>query len=191
MNKLNLDIIYLIFGFLDFLSKIRFRSISKYMYKLQIHDFYNISNKYLKLLDDKILLNYPFITYLNAFNNLKITNKGIEHLNLIKLNAAYNPNITNINHMANYITELDASGEFCGITDKGIANLKNLIKLNAFDNSQITNINHMNKLVELCASGEFCGISNAGIKELKNLKEIIVFKNNKITLNNIYNSLKI
>jgi hypothetical protein len=64
MDKLHHDIIYLIFGSLDFLSKIQCRSISKYMYLLEIYDFYDIEEKYLMLLNDKILLNYPFIKYL-------------------------------------------------------------------------------------------------------------------------------
>jgi hypothetical protein len=46
MNKLYFDIIYLIFESLDFLSKIRLRSISKYMHTFEIHDFYNIEKKY-------------------------------------------------------------------------------------------------------------------------------------------------
>ena len=77
MNTLHFNVIYLFFGSLDFLSKIRFRCTSKYTHLLEIHDFYDIEIKYLYLLNDKILLNYPFIKYLNAFNNLKISNKGI------------------------------------------------------------------------------------------------------------------
>jgi hypothetical protein len=102
MNKINLDINYLIFGFLDFLSKIRFRSISKYNYLLEICDFYNIEEKYLDLLNDEILLNYHFITHLDASDN---------------------PNIKNINHLKKLI-QLDASNNsvinICGIADFGI-----------------------------------------------------------------------
>jgi hypothetical protein len=42
MNKLYNDIIYLFFEFLDFLSKIRFRCISKYSNTLEIYDFYGV-----------------------------------------------------------------------------------------------------------------------------------------------------
>jgi hypothetical protein len=66
MNKLNFDIIYLIFD-KTFLSKMGFGCVSKYMHfsflqkRTEIHDFYNISKKYINLLNDEILLNYPFI----------------------------------------------------------------------------------------------------------------------------------
>jgi hypothetical protein len=63
MNKLDINIINLIFRFFYFQLKIKFRCISKYMHKLEIHDFYNIDKKYLNLLDDRILLNYLFIKY--------------------------------------------------------------------------------------------------------------------------------
>jgi hypothetical protein len=81
--------------------KIKFRCVSKYTNLLEIYDFCNIDNKYLRLLNDKILLNYPFIRYLNACNN---------------------PKITNINFMDKLI-ELNACGE-SEIDDYGIKNLK-------------------------------------------------------------------
>jgi hypothetical protein len=94
MNKLCLDIVYIIFDKLYFLSKIKLRYVSKYMHKLEIYDFYNISDKYLKLLNDEILLNYPFIKYLNAFDNSKITN--VNHMDkLIELKASFNCGICN------------------------------------------------------------------------------------------------
>lgn len=74
MINFNLDILYLIFHNLDFLSKIRFRNVAKYYRSLNIYNFYNISNKYLYLLDDNILSKYSFIKYLQASNNFKITN---------------------------------------------------------------------------------------------------------------------
>lgn len=40
-----------------------FRTISKYLYKLEIHDFENIPIKYQQMLNDNILSNYPFIKY--------------------------------------------------------------------------------------------------------------------------------
>jgi flagellin-specific chaperone FliS len=208
MNKLNLDVIYLIFEFLDFLSKITFRGTTKYMYKLEIHDFYNIEKKYLKLLNDEILLNYPYIKYLNASGNRNITNvnhmgkslielnasgtfcginnKGIKNLNLLKLYAYYNPKIYNVNHMENII-ELDASYN-CGISDEGIKNLKNLQKLCATDNFKIKNINHMTQsLIELDASYD-CGISDEGITKL-NLQILYSHCNEKIKNVNHMNKL--
>jgi hypothetical protein len=106
---------YIIFGSLDFLSKIRFRCISKYMNSLEIYDFKNIDKKYLLLLTDKILFNYHFVKYLNANNNKKITN---------------------VNHMEKLI-ELDASGKYSGINDNGIKNITSLIKLNVKNNKKI------------------------------------------------------
>jgi hypothetical protein len=157
MNKLDINIIYLIFGFLIFPSKIKFRSISKYMHKLEIHDFYNIRKKYLNLLDDKILLNYPFIKYLNASGYYcKISDEGIKQLNLKKLNVCDNQKITNINHMGNTLIELNASF-LCIINNESIKNL-HLRKLNACNNKNITSVNHMKEtLTELNAS-ENCGI---------------------------------
>jgi hypothetical protein len=139
------------------------------MHLLQIYDLYNIERKYLDLLNDKILLNYPFVKYLNASYNPTITNVnhmqnlseldascsgindiGIIKLNLEKLNISRNNKISNLNHM-NKLVELDASG-CSGIYDNGIKHL-NLIKLNVMFNKNITNINHMDKLTELIASG--------------------------------------
>jgi hypothetical protein len=107
------------------------------MNKLEIYDFYNIEEGYLIRLNNKILLNYPFIKYLNASNNKKITN---------------------IDHMNNLI-ELDAGWD-CGITNKGLQKI-NLIILNANNNNKITNVNHMDKLIELDA-GWNCGIDDNG-----------------------------
>jgi hypothetical protein len=203
MNETSVDIVHIIFGFLDFISKIRFRSTSKYNNKLEIHDFYNIEKKYLDLLDDKILLNYPYIKYLNARNNQKITNvnhmakslteldasgklcgisdEGIIDLkNITKLNVNNNFKITNINHMAKSLTELDASGCCCTITNKAIENLKNIIKLNVSFNSRITDINHMNNISELNASSFLSGIADKGIKNI-NLRKLNAWKNDKIT----------
>jgi hypothetical protein len=149
INKLDINVIYIIFEFLDFSSKIQFRCTSKYMHfsflqkRTEIHDFYNIDKKYLKLLDDKILLNYPFIKYLDANGHYsRITDKGIKNLNNVtKLNAYNNTKITNINHM-NKLIELNASARICRIGNSGIKNL-NLEKLDAHDNPLITNVNHM------------------------------------------------
>jgi hypothetical protein len=91
MDKLDTNLIYLIFNYLDFLSKIKFRCISKYVHHfIVIDDFKNIPEKYLNLLDDEILINYPFIKYLNACDNKKITN--VNHslrTKLIELDAIF------------------------------------------------------------------------------------------------------
>jgi hypothetical protein len=107
------------------------------MYLLKIYDLYNIERKYLVLLNDKILLNYPFVKYLNVSHNPKITNVNHMH-NLIKLNASY----------------------FSEISDYSIRDL-NLITLYTDDNYKITNVNHMNKLTVLYARGD-SGINDNG-----------------------------
>src|SRR5439155_22599640 len=84
------------------------------------------------------------------------SDQGIVNINLQELNAGYNSEITNVNHMSKLII-LDASGK-CGIDDRGIINV-NLQELHAQDNPKITNVNHMSKLIKLNASGE-CGIDD-------------------------------
>jgi hypothetical protein len=172
MNKVNYDIIYLICEFLDFLSIIRFRCVSKYVHFLQIQNFFNIGVNYLNSLNDVILLNYPFITHLDASHNPNITNVnhlkklitldasgitcginnlGIKDLNLKKLDISNNTNIYNINHMQDSLIELHAC--YNSIDDFGISKLNNIQKLNVYHNKNIKNINHMTKLYELNASG--------------------------------------
>ena len=123
-----IDIYQIILLFTDFITQIRIRQLNKLFYnKLDIYDFYNINHKYLVLLDNKILRNYPFIKYLNANDN--------EH-------------ITDVNYLTK-LEELDAHGD-CRINNEGIADL-NLIKINVSCNPFITNLNHMTKLKILIA----------------------------------------
>jgi hypothetical protein len=127
-NKMNLlcnDLLYIIFNNLDFLSKLIFRIVSKNMHLLKIYDFLNINYKYRYKLNNKILLKYPFIKYLDA---------------------SYNHKINNINHLIN-LEILYASGNTCGIDNDGIKNI-NLIELYAYNNSKITNVDHMTKLIK-------------------------------------------
>lgn len=67
MNKINLDMTYIISNNLDFLSKLRFRNVPKYLRIIKIYNFDNIPKKYLCSLNNNILLRYPCIRYLNAF----------------------------------------------------------------------------------------------------------------------------
>ena len=133
MYDLPLELYQIILEQLKFRSQIRIRLLSRKLYKLEIYDFYNIPQKYIKRLSDKILKLYPFIKKLNVCDNYKVTNvnhmtnlkilgalgdcgiddNGIKDLNLIELDAGYNPRIKNINHMTN-LRKLDASG-ICGI----------------------------------------------------------------------------
>ena len=188
-----------ILNLLDFKSQIIMRMTCKLFYeKLEIWDFNNISYQYLGKLTDTILLAYPFIRYLGAAHNPRITDvnyltnlqklwawdtnssiddNGIKNLNLIELDADYNPKITNINHLTN-LQVLCASGD-CGINDAGIKNL-NLIELRASNNPKITNVNHLTNL-QILQACRACGIDDAGIKDLKNLIELHAANNPKIT----------
>ena len=182
----------------DFITQIRMRQINKIFYeKLEIHDFFNIPDKYLFMLSDNILINYPFIKQLyayankdikiinymkklvklNAGDNCGINNEEIAKINVIELNVYNNPKITNVNHMTRL--QILYAGSNCGINDAGIKYI-NLHKLHAGNNPNITNVNHMTKLEDLTAYG-YCGVNDAGIQDL-NLKQLYIFGNQKISL---------
>src|SRR3990172_9676971 len=104
----------------DFLTQIRLTQVAKYLHdNLRITDFYNIGEKYRKLLNDNILKGYPHIIKLYAFDN---------------------PGITTVNHMTKL--QILNAGFNSGIDDNGIQNL-NLVELWANNNPGITNVNHM------------------------------------------------
>ena len=202
MNISNLyipiELIQYIFDFLEFKNQISFKLTCKDYNQFKIYDLYNISLKYRIKLDDDILKNYPFLKYLDASNNKKITNvshmtnlqilnasgsyceinnQGIENLNLIELNAYNNYKIINVSFMTN-LKILNVSG-WCGIDDNDIKNL-NLIELNAHNNNKITNVSFMTNLQVLNASG-LCGIDDKNIRNL-NLIKLISIGNYKITI---------
>lgn len=196
-----IELFQLILTYADFLTQIRLRCVCKLFYnKLEIHDFYHIDYKYLKLLSDSVLQAYPFIMKLHVENNPKITNinhltklevlnasmtewgingisnKGIENLNLVTLIADYNENITNINHMTR-LQILHADG-CCGIGNEGISEL-NLKILSVTMNEKITIISHMTNL-EVLLANSFCGINDDSLHDLR-LKELYVCDNEKVT----------
>ena len=141
MDKLPLDILKIIFEFLDFKSKIKLISTCTYMRQnLHIIDLYNIDKNFLFKLTKKILrypifknvllLNTTYIKhikdvsfmnnlkYLNTSTCSKINQNGIKGLDLIKLNANYNENIVDVTFMKG-LKILHASGN-CGINQVGI-----------------------------------------------------------------------
>ena len=153
---LPIEIWQCILNLLNFKNKIIMRMACKLFYdKLEIWDFCNIHYRYRNTLTNTILLAYPFIRYLNA---------------------TYNPKITNVNHLTN-LKILWACGT-SGIDDYGIKNL-NLIELYAYNNPKITNANHLTNLKVLWAYGN-SGIDDNGIKNL-DLIELYAFNNPKIT----------
>ena len=125
-------------------NQLKFKQVCKTFHHLQIHDFYSIRPKYLRLLTNNILTNYPFIRFLNVRNN---------------------PNITDISHLKKLV-KLDARG-FCGLTDKVISQFAwgNLRELNVSHNPNITQLNHMTSLTILNACG-WSGVSDEGISQL-------------------------
>ena len=96
---------------------------------------------------------------------------------LQKLNVRDNPKITDVNHLANTLIELDCGWNYiigtycnCGIDQKGISDLLKLQKLVTDANATITDVNHLrNTLIELdCA--DICGIDQKGIADLLKLQ---------------------
>ena len=194
---LPIEIWQCILNLLDFKSQMTMRMICKSFYeKLEIWNFYTIPSKYTNKLTDSILLAYPFIRYLDAICNPKITNvnhltslqilwasgdsgiddNGIKNLNLIELYANNNPRITNVNHLTNL--QILWANYNSGIDDIGIKNL-NLIELYASNNPKITNANHLTNLQKLWTNND-SGIDDNGIKDL-NLVKLYAGNNPKIT----------
>lgn len=160
MDKLPLDIIYLISNNLFFIDKVHLKRISKTIYyKFEITDFCNLGFNLSRKLSTMILRKYPNITKLDAslaseindisfLKNLmeldasnttglcQIDQNMIKSLNLISLNVRHNTKINDVSHM-NKLRKLDASG-ISNIDQNGINGL-NLIKLNSKGNLKITN----------------------------------------------------
>jgi hypothetical protein len=68
------DVLNIIFNKLPFISQLRFRATcKKFREKLDITDLYNIHYKLRKRLTDKIVLQYPKLRKLYAWNNPSIT----------------------------------------------------------------------------------------------------------------------
>ena len=97
------------------------------------------------------------------------------------LNASNNMKITNVNHLKNTLILLNCSGN-CEIAQEGINELRKLQILNACDNQKITNVNHLkDTLIELDCCGNICGIYQKGINELRKLQKLKASCNEKIT----------
>lgn len=154
-----------ILEYLDFLSKIRLRQVSKKLYQLSIYDFDNIPFEYKPKLTDEILLQHKNIKYLNTNNN---------------------HNITDVNHLT-LLTKLKAEGK-CGISDSGISDCINLKDLRVLGNSKITHVNHCLQLKKLDASWI---MSDDSIKDCLNLKELFASGCYKITNVNHLKSLEV
>jgi len=193
---------YSIFQYLGFESKHSFKKINKNCNKLSIKDLYNIDIKYLRKLNDVILLNYPNVTQLradcnkniNVFNNLnKLEKLSIQYVdtpndcimnltNLTALNVTYNKGIKNLNHLTKL--EILYARAYCGITNSGVRNLTKIKILDISQNIDITKISHMKNLKYLNINGAMghgcCNITNAEIIDL-DLEILFMFDNFSIT----------
>lgn len=203
-----IDIIQQIFIKVDFLTQIRLHQVSKLFYsKLQIRNFYKIDQKYLELLSDSILHNYPYIRKLHIIKSgitdvgyltnlqklnvvtdqiFNINNKFLSNLNLRKLICNGNSNLIQIDHMSN-LKILYA--DYSKITDATLKNIS-LKKLSVNDCKLVTNINHMTELNTLYARGD-CKITDDGLVGLTNLTSLDVRNNRNIKSINHLTNLKI
>ena len=173
---MDLDTLNIIFEFLDFISKIRFRQISKYFINnFYIHDFYGLDKIYLEKLTEKILISYPKIKYLDIMENKSIQNINfLSNLYRLAISDKFQNQFDNYNlrelNICNYI----------------ITNLKYFTKLDKLilNNSPITNsdLDYLN-LRELCLID--CQVSN--INHMTRLKKLFISRNSKIQNSNIQN----
>lgn len=193
---MNIEIHQEISFYLPLKDQIKICNLNKIHYQeIMIYDL--IDEKYSAKLSDKILEQ-------NKFSNLK------------RLCAKNNPNIKNINHLAN-LEELDCSSR-CGIADENIKPLFKLTKLIANCNPKIKNINHLINLEELdCGGNHFdvsflmsgisllmaycemydfryssCSISDENIEHLTKLKRLNAYDNPKIkNINHLINLVEL
>jgi hypothetical protein len=158
MVALCFDINNLIFKFLNFECKHRFKITNKQSTKLKITDLFNIDIKYLNKLDDKILKNY---------------------LDVDKLYASNNSKITKINKMKK-IQILHADGS-CGLSHFGFSNCVNIKVLHVTNNKKIKNINFLTNLTELHAQSSNGGLLYKGFKNCRKLEILNIRYNNNIS----------
>ena len=164
MDKLPLDILKIIFEFLDFKSKIKLISTCTYMRQnLHIIDLYDIEIEYSEKLITKIFKYNIFKNVLYIVGKYGIGQNFIKTLNLYELDVNDNKKIRDISFMKN-LKKLNASDN-CGIDQNGIIGL-DLIELHVSGNNKIKNISFMKNLKKLNAYGK-CGIDQNSIKGLK------------------------
>lgn len=197
-------------NFSNFPTRINLTKVCKFFNEnLQITDLYTIESKYLKLLTNDILKNYPSVTKLNLTDNPNVTdinhlnklqilkasgrkcalgNQGIKKLNLKEIDVSYNLHITNLNCFSQ-LRVLTAKGR-CGLTNQGINKLRDVRDLDLTDNLTINKISHLKKLRVLNAYGTDCAIDDNSLQNL-NLHALDVTNNPNVTNINHMNRLKI
>ena len=213
--RLCYDIHTVIFSFLTFHNKHRYRNICKlFSIKIHITNFANISKKMIKKLDNKILQQYPYITKLNLFGNKVVS--SVNYLILLKeLDASFMNRLTSsgIINCVN-LEEIKADGSSLRISiinklpklksysyinhytktsldQNGLHYCNNLEFLNIINNKNVYDINHLTKLKVLKANhininGFMC------CTELENLSiNHHKFYNNNLNNLNTFNNLKV
>ena len=178
---LNFDILNQIYGFLDFLSKIRFRQISKYFLdNFYIHNLYDLNYIFLEKISEQILISHPKIKSLNILENGSIQNIDcLSNLQNLAVSYKFKNQFTNYNlkklKISNYLIKnlkYFTKLEKLKITNTGLSNSDfdglNLRQLNIICDN-ISNINHMTRLKKLyiCQNSK---IQNSNIQNLNLVK---------------------
>ena len=144
MMSLCLDLRQIIFKYLNFNTKHRFRMIDKQNQKLQIIDMCYIPSKYIRNINDRILKKYKYITMLYQYQKYDITNMT----NLRVLCCEYN-----------HIAQTDVN------------NLKKLEILGIRNNYQIMDVNCLTNLRIFYANYFVNGVSKCVKLEALNLSQ--------------------
>ena len=178
---ISFDILNQIFELLDFLSKIRFRQISKYfLHNLYIYDFYNLDNIFIQQLSEEILISNPKIKYLDITGRDTIQNinfltdlqdLAVSHRFKTKFNNYNIKKLKIINYKISnlkYFTKLEnlyLIGSDIANSDLDNLNLRKLV----LNNNQVSNINHLTRLKKLSIRYN-SEIKNLNIQNLDLLK---------------------
>jgi len=187
MEFLPLEILQMIFEYLDFKNKIILKLVCNYFYRgLVIYDLYNIDNIYLARLTDEIIKSYPYLKYLDASYNSKITGITVPST-LIKLNITNNQYFVNLTNLTE-LTELRAG--FCfGLKNQSIEKCLKLEYLYLRSTPNVTSIRHLTKLKFLDISGA-SGVGNEELKYCNQLVRLKIASNINITDLNCLRGLK-
>ena len=155
------DVVKVIFYNCDFRTQINIKKTCRKYYTIPIKV---IPHRYGGLLNDDILLCYPYLEFLYLCNISKVSDRGVKKLRNLKILYAY-------------------GGKYNDITDHGVKELKNLTELYADYNTKITDLSvkELPNLKILNASAN-PNITDLGVKELKNLTKLYAYKNRNITI---------
>jgi len=178
------DVVKVIFYNCDFRTQINIKKTCRKYYTIPIKV---IPHRYGGLLNDDILLCYPYLEFLYLCNISKVSERGVKKLRNLKILYAYGGKYNDItDHGVKELKNLNilyADGKYNDITDHGVKELKNLTELYADYNTKITDLSvkELPNLKILNASAN-PNITDLGVKELKNLTKLYAYKNRNITI---------